>query len=145
MSCTIALAKISGLHAWITRAAGDLFHLAAYSRFDGVRFSQERTSGLWLDSMISASATSGDYASFHFRREPNKQVENSPWWNAATSSCFLAAQQLDGPLAVRAQQPERIRHVGVLTPYTEQDGVDPDDGDEEQRKRLAMQEQDRSN
>ena len=40
---------------------------------------------------------------------------------------LLCGAALAGPIAARAQQPERMRRVGVLTPFTKQDFVDRDD------------------
>ena len=40
---------------------------------------------------------------------------------------LLCGVAVAGPLTARAQQPERIRRVGVLTPFTKQDFVDRDD------------------
>ena len=40
---------------------------------------------------------------------------------------LLCGAALAGPLPARAQQPERMRRVGVLTPFTKQDFVDRDD------------------
>jgi hypothetical protein len=50
----------------------DLVHLCSQStsrRGLRVAMGQKRTSGRWLDGMISACVTSGEYASFQSRRE----------------------------------------------------------------------------